>query len=158
MSSILFVCTGNICRSPLAEGIFIHKLRQRGVADRFTIDSAGTGRWHVGSRPDPRSIAIARARGIELPGVARALRPTDGDDFTHLIAMDRGHAEYMRMMGFPAAKISLMRSYDPEAVRADDLNVPDPYHDEADGFERVYQMLDRACDGLLTRCLTANPG
>ncbi|MCA9542546.1 MAG: low molecular weight phosphotyrosine protein phosphatase, partial [Myxococcales bacterium] len=91
---ILFVCLGNICRSPLAEGVFRHVAENRAVGSGFVIDSAGTGAWHVGSRPDPRSVAIASKHGIDISGQrARAVDPTDFEGFDLLLGMDRSNVE-----------------------------------------------------------------
>lgn len=155
-TGILFVCLGNICRSPLAEGIFIAKARAAGVLEQLDIDSCGTGAWHVGSRADPRSLAVAARHGIELPSVARQFHPTrDVARFTWLIAMDRSNARELIDRGAPESQVRLMRSFDPLLTRAGgrDLEVPDPYEWEADGFETVFGMLDRACAGLLAEVL-----
>ncbi|MEZ6317889.1 MAG: low molecular weight protein-tyrosine-phosphatase [Phycisphaerales bacterium] len=98
---VLFVCLGNICRSPLAEGIFIHIARERGVLDRFRVDSAGTGGWHVGNPPDPRSVAVARKHGIELPSRARTFDDglRESERFEWLIAMDRENEADMLARG-----------------------------------------------------------
>src|SRR5262245_42334662 len=86
---VLFVCLGNICRSPLAEGVFLHLAQAAGVADRFEVDSAGTGDWHAGERPDSRATAVARKHGVELPSIARQVTRADFDRFDHIVAMDR---------------------------------------------------------------------
>jgi protein-tyrosine phosphatase len=157
-TGVLFVCLGNICRSPLAEGIFIHRARERGLLDRFDIDSCGTGSWHIGERADPRSIAVAAKHGIELPSIGRQLDPKrDRERFHWLIAMDRSNRKNLLAAGFDESRIRLMRSFDPTLATnptlfgdpGPELDVPDPYHWCGDGFENVYQMLDRACTGLL---------
>jgi protein-tyrosine phosphatase len=154
-TGVLFVCLGNICRSPLAEGIFIHRARQRGVLDRFNVDSCGTGGWHIGERADPRSLAVAARHGVALPSIARQLAPDDPARFSWLIAMDRANARTLLQAGGAPDRVRLMRSFDPALAGAadDQLDVPDPYHWEGDGFEEVYQMLDRACAGLLDSLL-----
>lgn len=149
---VLFVCLGNICRSPLGEGIFLHMARQRGVLDRFDVDSCGTGAWHAGERADPRSIAVAKKHGIELPSIARPFDPQrDVERFDLFLAMDRQNERDLLSAGAPEAKVRLMRSFDPtlKDVHGEDLDVPDPYYGRGDGFQRVYDMLTRACEGLL---------
>jgi protein-tyrosine phosphatase len=145
----------------LAEGIFIAKARAAGALDRLDIDSCGTGAWHVGSRADPRSLAVAARHGIELPSVARQFHPTrDVARFSWFIAMDRSNARELIDRGAPALQVRLMRSFDPLIARAAerDAEVPDPYGWEADGFESVFRMLDRACEGLLAEVLTPRDG
>ncbi len=149
---VLFVCLGNICRSPLAEGIFIHMARQRGMLDRFDIDSAGTGAYHAGERADPRSIRVAKKHGVELVSIARQFQPReDIDRFDLIIAMDRENERNLLGKGAPRDRLRLMRSYDPAlaGARGAELDVPDPYFGEGDGFQSVYDMLTRACSGLL---------
>lgn len=157
--ALLFLCLGNICRSPLAEGIFIHRATARGVADRFRIDSAGTGGWHAGNRPDPRSIAVARKHGVELPGRARKLAAdSDGVAFELILAMDRQNAIDAIDAGIPPERVRLMRSFDLTADPASqsDAEVPDPYYGGDGGFDEVYDMLVRACDGLLDALLESS--
>lgn len=151
-TGVLFVCLGNICRSPLAEGIFLHLARARGLAERFDVDSCGTGAWHVGERADHRSIAVARRHGVELPSIARQLDPaSDFDRFHWLIAMDRANVRSILAAGGPRERVRLMRSFDPSLAGRNqaELDVPDPYDWHGDGFEDVYQMLLSACRGLL---------
>ena len=150
-TSVLFVCLGNICRSPLAEGIFYHLVESRGVGDRFRVDSAGTGAYHAGERPDSRSIAVASDHGIRLSGVARQVAPDDMVRFDVIVAMDRSNRRSLeRMRGHGAhsgnAEIVMMRDFDPEPGGPD---VPDPYYGGPDGFERVYGILERCCGRLL---------
>lgn len=150
--SVLFVCLGNICRSPLAEGIFLDLLARRGLQDRFRADSCGTGGWHVGEPADRRAQEVARAHGVALVGVARKLDPTeDFDSFDLILAMDRQNRRDLLDEGAPADRVRLLRSFDP-ALRGrleTGLDVPDPYWDEADGFRAVFQMIHAACEGLL---------
>lgn len=144
---VLFVCLGNICRSPLAEGVFLHLARERGDLERFRVDSAGTGDWHAGSTADPRSIAIAAMHGIDLTSRARQVTPTDFERFDHIIAMDHSNRKNLIAMGCPKGKIRLLLEWDPESNT--DAEVPDPYHGGEDGFELVYSMCERACEKLL---------
>jgi protein-tyrosine phosphatase len=151
-TGILFVCLGNICRSPLAEGIFIDMATRRGVLDQFDIDSCGTGSWHVGECADPRSLAVARRHGIELQCIGRQLDPArDFNRFDWLLAMDRSNLRNLLNAGAPEDRVRLMRSFDPAMERrpAHELDVPDPYDWPGDGFESVYQMLHASCEGLL---------
>ncbi len=149
---VLLVCLGNICRSPLAEGVFLHLASERGVSDRFLVDSCGIGRWHAGEQPDERAMAVAKQNGITLPSLARQVNPKqDWDRFDLLLAMDYSNRHALLKLGAPEERVRLMRSYDPtlNGVTGEDLDVPDPYYGGADGFGRVFEMLERACDGLL---------
>lgn len=157
--AILFVCLGNICRSPLAEGIFLHLAAQRGL-EGLTVDSAGTGGWHAGEGPDRRALAVARQRGVHLPSIARQVVREDFARFTHIIAMDQSNLENLVSMGAPEERVRLMRSYDPahangSAPYAPD--VPDPYYGGDEGFDHVYDMLVAACRGLLDELAGAGP-
>jgi protein-tyrosine phosphatase len=150
-TSVLFVCLGNICRSPLAEGVFRHLVEREGLADRFEIDSAGTGSWHVGERADARSTLIAEQHGIELDSRARQVQPEDFERFDYIIAMDRDNLHTLERMSETngsGARIELLRRY--EAERDGD-EVPDPYYGGASGFESVFKMVKRSCSGLLER-------
>ncbi len=149
---LLFVCLGNICRSPTAEGVMRHLIREEGLEDSIELDSAGTGSWHIGRSPDERSAAAALVRGIELGGHARQVDAADLEAFDLILAMDRANYEELHAMAAdPAARerVKLLREYDPEAVAAGELEVPDPYYGGADGFEEVLDVVTRACEGLL---------
>lgn len=148
VESILFVCMGNICRSPLAEGVFLHMLQERGLQDRFTVDSAGTGGWHTGNPPDPRSVAVARKNGIHLPGRARKIHNKDWEKFDLIIVMDDDNLTDCLDAGAPPDKIRHLRSFDP-AANGSNPPVPDPYYGGEDGFDRVFEMVHAACAGLL---------
>lgn len=160
---VLFVCLGNICRSPLAEGIFLHHARSRGVADLFDVDSCGTGGWHADAVPDPRSIAVAALRSITLDHRARQLDPrSDFIRFHHVLAMDRSNFRDIvaagETHGIAAPNIRLMLAPGPvsegtDLPRTDQIDVPDPYYGGADGFERVFEMLDFSCKALLEELL-----
>ncbi|GAB5495300.1 MAG: low molecular weight protein-tyrosine-phosphatase [Phycisphaerales bacterium] len=129
----------------MAEGIFLHRATKRKLGHLFNVDSAGTGSWHVGSRPDPRAIATATKYGVELPSIARQVTQDDFQEFDLLLAMDASNLSHLESMGAQNAK--LMRSYEPGAGAGQD--VPDPYYGDGDGFERVYEMLVASCDGLI---------
>ena len=147
---LLFVCLGNICRSPLAEGVFAHLARDAGVDRLFEVDSAGTGAWHVGEAPDPRSIETAARRGIELRGRARKVMAEDFSTFDLILAMDHDNLmELERLCDTEAsrARVTLLREFDPESQ--ENLNVPDPYYGGPDGFDRVFDIVHRACSVLL---------
>ena len=149
---MLFVCLGNICRSPTAEGVFRTLVRDAGLEDRIEIDSAGTGGWHVGAPPDERATAAARRRGITLDGAARKVLADDFADFDLLLAMDHeNHAELRRRAPDDAAraKVRYLREFDPASRERGDLEVPDPYYGGARGFDDVLDLVEAACAGLL---------
>ena len=149
---VLFVCLGNICRSPTAEGVFRRLVREAGLEDRIGIDSAGTGGWHAGAPPDERATAAARRRGITLDGAARQVGPDDFDEFDLLLVMDReNHAELLRRApGDEArAKVRFLREFDPASSARGDLDVPDPYYGGERGFDDVLDLVEAACAGLL---------
>ena len=149
---LLFVCLGNICRSPTAEGVMRHLLVAEGLADAVEVESAGTGDWHVGHSPDHRSRGVAAGRGIELAGEARQVVAADFEAFDLILAMDRSnHDDLLALAPDEDARerVRLLREYDPEAVAAGELEVPDPYYGGADGFDRVLDVVTRACEGLL---------
>ena len=151
MVRLLFVCMGNICRSPTAEGVMRGLLRERGLEDVVEVDSAGTGDWHVGDPPDRRATAAAHARGIVLEGAARQVAHADFDDFDLILAADRRNLRDLRALLPPEAraKVHLLREFDPASEGAPDLDVPDPYYGGDDGFERVLDLVEAACRGLL---------
>jgi protein-tyrosine phosphatase len=150
---LLFVCTGNICRSPTAEAVMRKVLTDAGLDARVEVDSAGTGSWHVGEPADRRARAAARRRGIELHSTARQVRPGDLDEFDLILAADRtNRRELLRLAGDEPSrrdKVRLLREFDVDAVIAGELDVPDPYYGGADGFEHVLDVVDTACRGLL---------
>ncbi len=146
--SVLFVCMGNICRSPTAEGVFRHYVEQAGMGDRVVIDSAGTHAYHVGDPPDHRAKAAAERRGIVL-GKLRARRVSDQDfeRFDHIIAMDLDNLERLKDQSPPEfhGKLKLFLEYSGATER----EVPDPYYGGAAGFERVLDLVEEASRGLL---------
>ncbi|MEZ4687526.1 MAG: low molecular weight protein-tyrosine-phosphatase [Bacteroidia bacterium] len=151
MIHVLFVCLGNICRSPLAEGIFLHKVKASGLEDHIRVDSCGTGGWHAGELADPRSREVAQKHGVTLPSRARKLRQSDFEEFDIILAMDRSNLRDLKAEARFAGKehqgIYLMRDFDPEGKGEE---VPDPYFGGAKGFDLVYEMLDRSTSELLT--------
>ncbi|MSP91141.1 MAG: low molecular weight phosphotyrosine protein phosphatase [Myxococcales bacterium] len=155
---LCFVCLGNICRSPQAEGIFRHLVEREGLAGSFEADSAGTGAWHAGEPPDRRTQATSRRRGVPLSGTARQVEPADFDRFDLLLAIDSGIADQLRRLAPTPAhrtKVHLLRAYDsaPDA----ELAVPDPYYGGATGFDEVFDICWRSCEGLLAQLRQA-PG
>ena len=150
LKKICFVCMGNICRSPLAEGVFKQLVKQAKLDDRFHIESAAIGAWHVGEAPDPRAQRTAQAHGIRLDRTAQQFRPDDFARFDAVLALDGEiGADLHRLAPTPQArqKIRLLREYDPLANG--DFDVPDPYYGRPEDFDRAYQMIERACEQLL---------
>lgn len=151
MVRLCFVCLGNICRSPTAEGIMLHLVKREGLFGRVHVDSAGTAAYHVGERPDPRTLRTAEARGVHLPSIARKWQRADFERFDYVLAMDRQNLANLRALA-PGQrerdKVHLLRSFDPLCTDGE-LDVPDPYYGEADGFERVFDICEAACRGLL---------
>jgi protein-tyrosine phosphatase len=151
---LLFVCLGNICRSPTAEGVMRSLVEQAGLQDSVELDSAGTGAWHVGSPPDARASAAAETRGVVLDGRARQVRLTDFDDFDLLLAMDTSNMRELRQLApgiQEREKVKLLRAFDPQSAGVESLDVPDPYYGGDDGFERVFELVQAACAGLLAK-------
>jgi protein-tyrosine phosphatase len=149
---ILFVCLGNICRSPTAEGVLRRMVAEAGLDGEIEIDSAGTGAWHVGSPPDPRSTQAAHRRGTVLQGRARQVTADDFDRFDLLLAMDATNLHELRQRAPDAdarAKVRLLREFDPASADAVDLDVPDPYYGGPRGFDTVLDLVEAACAGLL---------
>ena len=146
---VLFVCTGNICRSPTAHGVMQALLKEQGLLSQIRIDSAGVSGYHVGERPDPRSQSAAKNRGYDLSKQrARKLQENDFTNFHYLIAMDRGHLQYMQKL-FDAderEKLHLLMHFAPELGKDE---VADPYYGPANGFERVLDDIEAGCRGLL---------
>lgn len=148
-TSVLFVCLGNICRSPLAEGVFRHLVQEHEVEDQFEIDSAGTGAWHAGEPADRRSASVAAQHGIHLEGTARKVVPSDFRRFDLIVAMDQDNLRDLERMADRAGGhdgLHLLREFDPEGRGGD---VPDPYYGGPGGFDTVYAMVHRSCETLL---------
>ncbi|MGH7130365.1 MAG: low molecular weight protein-tyrosine-phosphatase [Phycisphaerales bacterium] len=151
---VLFVCLGNICRSPLAKFVAVAMAERRGLSGRVEFDSCGTGGWHVGGGADPRTVAVARRHGLETTHTARQLSHQDFGRFHWLIAMDADNVQTLLNRGAPPEKVRLMRSFDAAAsAEAPDLDVPDPYTGGPEGFDEVYSMLVTACEGMLDELL-----
>ncbi|HVD99179.1 MAG TPA: low molecular weight protein-tyrosine-phosphatase [Cytophagaceae bacterium] len=153
MYKILFVCLGNICRSPLAEGVFKQYVSQKGLENNILCDSAGTAGYHIGSCPDTRSIQIARLYGIELDHFGRKLEPEDFNQFDVILAMDENNYKDILSLQKKSdgdAKVFMFRDFDP----AGKGNVPDPYYGSMKDFDEVYQMCARTSENLLKYLLT----
>jgi protein-tyrosine phosphatase len=149
---VLFVCMGNICRSPTAEAVLRLKLRQAGLHEQVRVDSAGTGGWHAGEPPDPRAVRVAEARGYDLaPLRARQVRAEDFSRHRWVLAMDQDNLSWLRGKAPPeaAAELGLLMAH--AQRHRDVLEVPDPYYGTQAGFERVLDLVEDACDGLLAR-------
>jgi protein-tyrosine phosphatase len=151
---VLFVCTGNICRSPTAEGVFRALATRAGLSDRIEADSCGTIDYHVGEPPDPRSCRHAQARGYDITTLrARHLHRSDFERFDLLVALDRGHEEVLSRLAPHDAKdkVRLFMSYAPELGLT---CVPDPYYGDAAAFEHALDLIERAAAGLLDEVRT----
>ena len=150
---VLMVCLGNICRSPLAEGILAAKLPK----DLFTVDSAGTGAWHVGNGPDERSIAVARKNNIDITQQrGRQFSEADFEHFDHIYVMDSSNYKNVIRLARnteEAAKVKMILN---EIFPGENVDVPDPYYGLNNGFDMVYQMLDQACDEIAKKLLAQN--
>ncbi|KAM3092371.1 low molecular weight protein-tyrosine-phosphatase [Phormidesmis sp. 146-35] len=148
---LLFVCLGNICRSPSAENIMNHLIQQAGLSDQIICDSAGTSSYHIGSPPDRRMTAAAKLQGIELVGRARQFTKSDLEDFDLILAMDRDNYEGICALdraGKYSYKVRLMCDF---CTRHTLREVPDPYYGGEQGFNQVIDLLMDACEGLLTQ-------
>lgn len=167
----MFVCSGNICRSPLAHRVLEHQARERGLDHLVEVESSGTGAWHVGDDADPRMRRTAAQHGVELHHPARALSQSDLAEWNIIFAMDRGHYRDIKgrirrnrsagtdtSSGRQEPELYLFRQFDPLVVGDDDIasvndapDVPDPYYGAERGFEEVYQMVERTCARILDK-------
>lgn len=148
---VLFVCLGNICRSPAAEGVMLRQVKERGQAARWEIDSAGTGNYHVGDLADPRMRDHASRRGLKLLHRARQVSVSDFDEFDLVIGMDDSNLRHLRALSPTVEtdhKIVAMAEFFPDAPYA---YVPDPYYEGSDGFELVLDLLETGCRNLIDR-------
>ncbi|MFE6334051.1 low molecular weight protein-tyrosine-phosphatase [Streptomyces sp. NPDC057806] len=147
---VCFVCTGNICRSPMAESVFRARVAEAGLDGLIEVDSAGTGGWHEGDPADPRTAAVLEEHGYDSAHTARQFRASWFARLDLVVALDEGHLRALRRLApteRDAAKVRLLRSYDPAAH--DDLDVPDPYYGGTEGFEECLAMVEAASGGLL---------
>ncbi|MBR1882928.1 MAG: low molecular weight phosphotyrosine protein phosphatase [Muribaculaceae bacterium] len=154
---VLFVCLGNICRSPAAQGVMQQLVDEKGLTDRFFIDSAGTSGYHNGDLPDRRMRVHARQRGYELTHRSRRVEGSDFEQFHMIVAMDNANAADLRRMAATpqeASKIVMMGDYI-RLMRNHYDYVPDPYYEGSEGFELVLDLLEDACDNLLTHILSS---
>lgn len=148
MINVLFVCLGNICRSPIAEGVFLRLVENAGLSGEIKCDSAGTSSYHIGSLPDRRMRQIAQQHGVSLTHKGRKLCGDDFYNFDYILAMDEANFEDIRNQSyrssgffFPEDRLFLYREFDPD--RADSLEVPDPYYDDIAAFDEVYRIVER---------------
>ncbi|MGB6346394.1 MAG: low molecular weight protein-tyrosine-phosphatase [Methyloceanibacter sp.] len=146
---LLFVCLGNICRSPMAEGVFRRVIEEEGLAERFEVDSAGLGDWHIGQAPDARAQTAAQARGIDISGQsARQIAPEDFSRFDLLIAMDRANSAELRRRA-PREAHAKIRHFLEFAPHVGTKDVPDPFFGDAEGFDQALDLIEEAAQGLL---------
>ena len=154
MKKVLFVCLGNICRSPLAEAIFNHKCKVMGI-ENCTSDSAGTAAYHIGKQPDVRSIQVAEENGIYINHFARKFVPEDCDEFDFIFAMDQSnYRDIVSISGHQPEQLSLLRDFDSNKSE-DDKNVPDPYYGGIDGFNNIFKMMSEAIENFISAELKA---
>ena len=151
VKKILFVCLGNICRSPAAEGIFKQRIKERDIENLFFVDSAGTGGWHVGNLADSRMRQTALSRGIELTSRSRQIEENDLYEFDHILVMDKDNLNAVKSLikdkfDFINSKIKLILSY---SIDSQLDEVPDPYYGGQHGFDKVLDLLDNAIDSLI---------
>lgn len=145
--NVLFVCLGNICRSPVAEGVFSKLVEEEGLSDVVTVDSAGTGAWHLGHPPDARAQASAARRGIDIGRVrSRLIEPGDLDSFDYVLTMDEHNYGEVKRLGRGRAEIRRFMDFHPDPSVTE---APDPYYGQGDGFEIVLDLVEEASAGLI---------
>lgn len=150
MTKVLFVCLGNICRSPTADGIFRQLLIREKLEQKILVDSAGTGDWHIGKAPDSRTVAAARQRGYDLSVLrARQVNKTDFSEFDYVLAMDKSNLLDLQRMK-PSTYTGHLGLFLEFGARGDYCEVPDPYYGGEDGFELVLDLVEDAAQGLLS--------
>lgn len=150
MVKVLFVCLGNICRSPMAEGLFKKHVKDQGLSESIYIDSAGTSNYHIGKQPDSRMCKTARERGIILDHKGRQISSADLDEYDYILAMDEYNFRDIQALGKNRqikASVRMMRDFD--EPKKDQIDVPDPYYGGEDGFIEVYDILDRCTQNFL---------
>lgn len=151
--SVMFVCLGNICRSPMAEAVFNEVVTQRGLADKWYAESSGTGGWHVGCSPDPRTMTVLRDNGIKYKHSAQQFSSEDLNKFDFVFGMDKSNVDFInrkKPSGRTKAKIFMLGSFDPEAKTSGKTNIEDPYYDtDLRGFEKCFQQCMRSCQAFL---------
>lgn len=155
--SVLFICLGNICRSPAAQAVMQAMVDERGLTDRFYIDSAGIGGWHIGDLPDKRMRVHARPRGYELTHRARKVQSSDFEDFDLIVGMDAANVDDLRDLAASPQqmdKVVMMGDYIRRFPHHD--YVPDPYYEGSEGFELVLDLLEDSCDNLLDQIIKQN--
>jgi protein-tyrosine phosphatase len=151
--AILFVCLGNICRSPVAEGVFRKKAKEANILDRLVVDSAGTAAWHVGKSPDERMMAAAQERGYDLSSLrARQAVSSDFEKFDHILAMDTDNLYSLQDIEPSSAKADL-RLFLNYAENIKSKDVPDPYYGKTEGFNHVIDLVEEASEGLLAKII-----
>ena len=156
LQHLLFVCLGNICRSPVAEGVFLHLIASEGLEERFVVDSAGTGGWHVGNPADRRMRAAAERRGIHLPSRARQIELADFTSFDRILTMDDDNFRNVRSLARELGERPALARIEPMTSHCRQhqaIEVPDPYYGGEQGFEHVLDLLEDACGGLLESLL-----
>ena len=147
MVRVLFVCMGNICRSPLAQGVFENVLRREGIEGEVYVDSAGTGRWHVGAPPDERALSVAALRGVDMSDQrARQIRPEDCENFDYILTMDEQNYQAVAALCRGSAVVRPFLDFAPDSPERE---VPDPYSGGPDEFDHVLDLVEEASEGLL---------
>ena len=154
MNNILFICLGNICRSPLAEGFLQYHINQRKLGGSFNIDSAGTGNWHIGKPPDRRAVRVAAEYGVDISKLrARQITPKDMDSFALVIAMDRNNLSELQLLRTNANADCQIELLSESSHEPGFIDVPDPWYGDYKDFQSVARQIDSACCSLLEKLL-----